>query len=165
MYLPKYHCILSINCVAAKLVVVFLLFAQIAYALQPGSYGIMLKRGGPQNLEPLGDSPNSPVIIGPAADSHWIVVPHVAGYYIQTETGLHLAVQGTIHANAQIIIDSRPQVWNLERGFGPELFWISPEGHNQLVLDMSLLRIFPPRAALSNKRQDDLSQQWQFEPR
>ncbi|KAK9679746.1 hypothetical protein K7432_016172 [Basidiobolus ranarum] len=69
--------------------------------------------------------------------------------------------------NALITLETQPKRWSLIPGTKPSYYIIqlpgSPVDGQILVIDLSLLKIFPPRLALRPLRQNDVSaQQFQF---
>ncbi|KAK9762466.1 hypothetical protein K7432_011760 [Basidiobolus ranarum] len=81
-----------------------------------------------------------------------------SGHYLSSEN----------EVNATIILETQPKSWTLTPGTEPSTYVIQLPGEpvdgEILAVDMSLLRIFPPRLALRPFNERDGQQQFKFNP-
>jgi len=112
------------------------------------------------------------VYIVPSGDSDWkLETQSNSNVTIRDpETSKFLGFAESPHVNGQIIIEANnPIEWQLRQSPRPGFFFIvipgGPVDGQELALDNSLIRVFPPRAALRPLDQSAIHQAWNLQSR
>jgi hypothetical protein len=134
-----------------------------------GIYRISKRDGN--DLTILSDSTDAPLALlppGEPSEQEWELKTHPEDRTVSfrnAKSGLFAGVQ-TPSSHGHAILSQNGQSWVLEEAEGGEGVYIrlpEKDSADELVLELSMLRIFPPRVALQNKRHGDWQQTWRFE--
>ncbi|KDQ14072.1 hypothetical protein BOTBODRAFT_175176 [Botryobasidium botryosum FD-172 SS1] len=110
--------------------------------------------------------------IGNPGEREWVVQRSRDGAHTieHPKSGKYLSFEGDPEVNKPIIVADQPKEWELRQSARPQTFHLvvpggPVQGDQELALDLSLLRIFPPQLALRPLNQSNDREAWHFQSR